>query len=110
MSKLLPLLLLVCVAVACWSAGCASGAPSEEEAGQVILDYLQTSGAAFTEDPNRRAEAVEVIEIGESFQQGRQTMWPIRVTIVKRGGVEEQAEFTVFKDVFGALKVLRRTD
>jgi hypothetical protein len=107
-ARLLFILLAVLVVSAGMSAGCTSGAPSEEEAERTILSYLRNSAATITEGTSRDVEAVEVIEIGESYQQGRQTMWPVRVKLVSPKQVQ-QAEYLVFKDAFGSLRVLRRS-
>lgn len=108
MARLLFILLAVLVVSAGMSAGCTSGTPSEEEAERTILSYLWNSPSTITEGIGRDVEAVEVIEIGESYQQGRQTMWPVRVNLVSPKQVQ-QAEYLVFRDAFGGLRVLRRS-
>jgi hypothetical protein len=109
MSVLLLLLLVVFVVPAGVLAGCGSGTPSKEDVERTILSYLKNDVAALTENPGRNVQAVELVEIGEPFEQGRQTMWPVKVNILKSGNEQEQAEYVIFKDVFGELKVLRRT-
>ena len=108
MTRLVLVLIAVLVVSAGMTSGCSSKAPTEEEAERTILSYLQNSAAMITESTIRDVETVEVIEIGESYQQGRQTMWPVRVKLVSPKQVE-QAEYLVFKDVFGSLRVLRRS-
>ncbi len=108
MARLLFILLAVLVVSAGMSAGCTSGVPSEEEAERTIHTYLRNSPSTLTEGTSRDVEAVEVIEIGESYQQGRQTIWPVSVNLVSPKQVE-QAEYLVFKDAFGSLRVLRRS-
>jgi hypothetical protein len=106
-----PLLTLVAVLalLGVTSAGCTSpGAPSEEELEEVLLSYLRESAVTLSENPNRNVEAVEVIEIGESYQQGRQTLWPVKVRVVSGHKGDEEAEYALFRDAFGKLKVLRR--
>jgi len=90
--------------------GCASSAPSEEAVEEALFSYLNNDVTGITTDnPRRNVRGVDVVEIGEPFDQGRQTMWPVKVTILKSGDEQEQAEYVLFKDVFGDLKVLRRT-
>jgi hypothetical protein len=83
MSVLLLMLLVVPAGVL---TGCGSGAPSKEDIEGVVLSYLKNDVAAITDNPGRNVRAVELIEIGESFEQGRQTMWPVKVNILKSGG------------------------
>jgi hypothetical protein len=109
MSVLLLILLVVFVVPAGVLTGCTSAAPSKEAVEKAVLSYLNNDVAALADNPSRNVRAVEVIEIGESFEQGRQTMWPVKVNLVKSGSDQEQAGFVLFKDVFGELKVLRRT-
>jgi len=108
MAMLLLVLLVVFVVPAGVLAGCGSGTPSRDDVEGTILSYLETDVAALTENPGRNVQAVELIEIGEPFEQGRQTMWPVKVNILKPGGEQEQAEYVIFKDIFGEFKVLRR--
>jgi len=109
MSVLLLLLLVVFAVPAGLLTGCGSSTPTEEDVESAILSYLKTDVAAITDNPSRNVWGVEVIEIGEPFEQGRQTMWPVKVNILKSGSEQERAEYVLFKDVFGDLTVLRRT-
>ena len=109
MTRLPFILLAVLVVLAGMSVGCTSGTPSEEDAEKVILSYLRNSVVTLSDNPDRNVQAVHVIEIGESYQQGRQTMWSVKISIVRPNKDDEQAEYVLFRDAFGNLKVLRRT-
>ena len=100
------LALLICTTVI--STGCATGTPSEEELEEAILSYLRQSTGGITDNPSRTIKAVDVTEVGESYEYGKMTVWPVKVDIIKSSGVE-QAEYIVFRDVFGDITILRRT-
>lgn len=108
MTRLPFILLAVLVVLTGMSVGCTSGTPSEEDAEKVILSYLRNSAVTISDNPDRNVQAVHVIEIGESYQQGRQTMWSVKISIVRPNKDDEQAEYVLFRDAFGNLKVLRR--
>lgn len=108
MAKFLLLFLVLLLLLACISIGCTSNTPSDEDIEQAILSYLTSSATTLTDNPNRNVEAVEVIEVGEPYEQGRMTMWPVTVKIM-RPNQEEQAEYIIFKDILGHIKILRRS-
>ena len=108
MAKLLRLLLVLILLLVSISVGCTPGTPSEEDIEKTLLSYLRQSAAAVTENTSRNVESVEVIEVSEPFEQGRMTMWTVKVNIVSPRD-EEQAEYIIFKDIFGSIKVLRRS-
>ena len=102
------ILLVLILSLAVISTGCTTGNPSEEDFEQAILSYLRKSTTGITDNPSRSIEAVEVIEVGESYEYGKMTVWPVKVNIVKPSSVE-RAEYILFRDVFGDLKILRRS-
>lgn len=102
------ILLVLILSLAVISTGCASGTPSDEDFEQAILSYLLKSTTGITDNPSRSIKSVEVTEVGESYEYGKMIVWPVKVNIVKPSSVE-QAEYIIFRDVFGDLKVLRRS-
>jgi hypothetical protein len=106
MAKLLMVFLVLFLISAGISLGCTSGVPSNEDIGKVILSYLQRDSLALSDSPYRDVQSVNVIEVGEPDEQGM-TMWTVKVEIV-RPNRDEQAEYIIFRDTFGKLRVLRR--
>ena len=87
--------------------GC-TGTPSEEDMGEVIFDYITRSAAALTEKPCHNPEAVEVIEVEETSEKNRMATWSVTVNVIC-SNEEVQAQYVIFKDTFGNIRVLRRS-
>lgn len=98
--KSFAILLVFILSLTVISTGCSSGTPSEEDFQEAILSHLQKSATGRTDNPGRRIEEVEVIEVGETFEYGKMTAWPVKVNIIKPGSVE-QHEYILFKDILG---------
>ena len=105
LSSILIILLLVFINMA---TGCTTGTPSEGDMEEALFSYLTRSASAYTESPCRNPEAVEVIEVEESSEENKMTTWSVTVSVICPNK-EMQAQYVIFKDVFGGIKVLRRS-
>ena len=103
-ASILIILLLVFLNLAI---GC-TGTPSEEDMGEVIFDYITRSASGFTDKPCNNPQAVEVIEVEEASEQHSLDTWTVTVNVIC-SNEEVQAEYVIFKDTFGNIKVLRRS-
>ena len=104
LSSILIILLLVFINLAI---GC-TGTPSEEDMGEVIIDYITSSAKGLTERPCSNPEAVEVIEVEETSEQKGLETWAVTVNVIC-SNEEVQAQYIIFKDTFGSIRVLRRS-
>jgi hypothetical protein len=88
--------------------GCTTDIPSDGDIEEAILAYLTRSALALTESPCRNPEAVKVIEVEQSSEKHKMTIWTATINIICPNK-EVQAKYVVFKDSFGDIKVLKRT-
>ena len=86
--------------------GCNTGTPSEGDMEEAIFTYLTRSATALTERPCHNPEAVEVIEVEETSEANSLATWSVKVNVIC-SNKEVQAQYVIFKDSFGNIKVLR---
>lgn len=84
--------------------GCGSVAPSHQEIEEAVWVYIQEyevfGGLYGVHKPYADVEAVEVIQVGDSYKAGDTEIWPVRVYLVRRGS-KELHEYDILKNVFG---------
>ena len=105
LASILVILLLMSINLA---AGC-TGTPSDEDMQEIIFDYITRSAKGVTERPCNNPEAVEVLEVEETSEEYALNTWSVTVNIICSNNEQVQAQYVIFKDTFGSLKVLRRS-
>lgn len=75
---------------------------------EAIFTYITRSATGLSERPCHNPESVEVIEVEETSEKNKMTTWSVTVNVVC--SVEQvQAQYVIFRDSFGNIKVLRRS-
>ncbi|MCJ7523192.1 MAG: hypothetical protein MUP21_13380 [Dehalococcoidia bacterium] len=103
--SILIVLLLVLINTA---AGCSSSTPSDEAIAEAIYSHLTRSAAGMGDSPCRNPGAVEVIEVEKASEKNKMTEWTVTVGVMC-SGKEEQVKYVIFKDIFGDIKILKRS-